>query len=195
MKRRIPDNTWVWYVLVPFFLLTGSCTSSKTVKNRQYDKGWKAIVQSEEWKNSVVANVDSRPAEKRGFYTVATDVEIAGNHDLLGLEFDAVFRKKYHSLVLRAYFKIITQAQKMEGRLKREYESKTLEQEKQKYIAHKNMLEGLRSWNIFNENRTADLDFFKRENIRRVHSMYENDVADDVMIRFLMYRLADLYHK
>lgn len=167
-------------------------------------------MQSQEWQNSFTASVDTKATENTGFYIIATDVEIGGEEDVLGREYTIDFRKKYHSLVLRAYFKVITQAERMNGRLEQEYASfqKGLSQEKsadkriskvaalkeQQYRAHKNMLEGLRSWNVFNENRTADLDFFKRENIRVVHQMLERGKDDATAIRFLIYRLADLYH-
>ncbi len=211
MTKQLPKGTWVGYVLVPIFLGMGSCGSPRTALEKKYDKGWKEIMQSQEWQNSFTASVDTKPIKNAGFYVIATDVEIGGEEDVLGREYSRDFRKKYHSLVLRSYFKVITQAERMNSRLEQEYaffkkgislektenahSSKERDLREQRYLAHKTMLEGLRSWNVFNENRTADLDFFKRENIGDVHKMYEQGKADDALIRFLIYRLADLYHR
>ncbi len=210
MTKQLPKGTWVWYVLAPLFLCTGSCTTKRSALEKKYDKGWKEIMQSQEWQNSFTASVDTQIPEGTGFYVIATDVEIGGEEDALGREYSIDFRKKYHSLVLRAYFKVIIQAERMNGRLEQEYKlfqkSKSLvdpsnkknlkvaDRKEQRYRSHKNMLEGLRSWNVFNENRTADLDFFKRENIQVVHEMNERGKEEETIIRFLIYRLADLYH-
>jgi hypothetical protein len=56
------------------------------------------------------------------------------------------------------------------------------------------MLEGLKSWKAFNEYGSDDLDFFLSENLPRAHSMHSNGRGDEEILRYLVYRLADLYH-
>ena len=88
----------------------------------------------------------------------------------MSLDMEGVFNKRYGSLVSRAYFKIISEAEKADGRITGEYEqwkekqnNSTLKKDKavkkeselalKRYKAHKKMLEGLKSWNIFSENQ------------------------------------------
>ena len=197
--------------IVLSILFLGSCAPSKTNYNRKYNRVWKQIVKSEEWKNSLLASNTIRLSENPDPYTGLPNEGIIGGEDLSGLEIGAGFRKKYHSLVSRAYFKIITEAEKADLQLEKEYRrwntgadldgsgtdlanNGKLEMVNRRYHAHKEMLRGLKSWNIYSENRTDDLKFFKKEYIKPVHEMYQNGKDDTFMIDFLVYRLADLYH-
>ena len=121
------------------------------------------------------------------------------------------FEKRYHYLVARAYFKLLSEAQKSERKLRTEYERYEMKNEKlngrqknilqnklsqaeSKYQAHREMLTGLRSWNLFSENRTGDMFYFMAENEERIYKMYEGKLAEDKMVTYLIYKLADLYH-
>lgn len=124
---------------------------------------------------------------------------------------NASFEKKYHYLVARAYFKLLSEAQKAERKLKGQYEQYTLEKEnfnrgksssfqnklsvvQRKYEAHRAMLSGLKSWNLFSEDRTGDMFYFMVENEDRIFQMYRGDISEAKMVKFLIYKLADLYH-
>jgi hypothetical protein len=121
------------------------------------------------------------------------------------------FEKRYHYLVARAYFRLLSDAQKSERKLKAQYERYRFENEKYgrgesavfqrklllahtKYNAHRAMLRGLKSWNLFSEDRTGDMFYFMMENEDRIFQMYGNDMSEDKMVKYLIYKLADLYH-
>ncbi len=121
------------------------------------------------------------------------------------------FDKRYHYLVARAYFRLLSDAQKAERKLKAQYEryrfdnvkynrsnsavyQRKLALAEQKYSAHKAMLRGLKSWNLFSENRTGDMFYFMMENENRIFQMYDREISEDKMVKFLIYKLADLYH-
>jgi len=121
------------------------------------------------------------------------------------------FGKKYHYLVARAYFKLLAEAQKSERKLRTEFERYSFENEKFnregnqtfqkklnlayiKYKAHSAMLSGLKSWNLFSEDRTGDMFYFMAENEDRIFQMYRGKLAEDKMVKYLIYKLADLYH-
>ncbi len=130
-------------------------------------------------------------------------------NDSLSNEKNSAFTEKYNSLVSRAYFKIIVEAERADIRLGEEYkhmysayEANTLNpdtQEKfvktyEKFLAHRRMLKGLKSWRVFSEYRTGDLEYFKAENYDELLRMHQNGSNDHAMIKVLMYKLADLYH-
>lgn len=135
--------------------------------------------------------------------------EIAINNDSLALAENPKFAKKFNALVSRAYFKIIVEAERADIRLVEEYkrmygayEANTLNpgSEKKfvktykKFLAHRRMLAGLKSWRIFSEYRTGDLDYFKAENYDEILEMYQRGTNEQTMVKVLMYKLADLYH-
>jgi len=121
------------------------------------------------------------------------------------------FEKRYHYLVARAYFRLLSEAQKSERKLKAQYEkyisdevsydrkgNKIIKNKvvlaQKKYEAHRSMLIGLRSWNLFSEDRTADMLFFMKENEDRVLKMHKKELPEHKVVKYLIYRLADLYH-
>jgi len=117
------------------------------------------------------------------------------------------FEKKYHSLVSRAYFKLISEAREAERRLRIESERYYITNQKShkttkdvkkgadlRYKAHSEMLSGLVSWNLLSENRTGDMLYFMAENEERIFKMYRGNLSEDKMINYLIYKLADLYH-
>lgn len=127
-----------------------------------------------------------------------------------GTKTNATFKKKYHYLVARAYFRLLSEAQKSERKLKAEFNQYTVEsdmarqqnnslQEKleltqKKYEAHRAMLFGLKSWNLFSDDRTGDMFYFMVENEDRIFQMHQREISETKMVKFLIYRLADLYH-
>lgn len=190
-------------VLLLIVLSVGSCSSSKTNYKRKYAKAWKKVIKSEAWKNSLMVENNTSSHQNVEFYSSIESMTL--------FDADTEFMKNYHSLVSRAYVKIIAEAENANDRLKSEYENWNSKKEdpnvgkdakfkksfhliNKKYHAHREMLEGLRSWNIFSEYGTDDLEFFKRENLKEVHSMIQKGKSDYAIIGFLVYKLADLYH-
>lgn len=188
-----------------------SCSSSKSNYQREYTRVWKEIIKSEAWKNSLLTKNDEIQTSDSDFYATNTDTGIAEDRFTANIDMEALFDKRYNSLVSRAYFKIISEAENADTRLKAEFDrwnsmqqntslkkdhafKKKYETVIQRYNAHKKMLAGLKSWNIFSDFRSNDLDFFKAENKNEIHKMYQNGSTEDNMINFLVYRLADLYH-
>ncbi len=121
------------------------------------------------------------------------------------------FKKKYHYLVARAYFKLLAQSQRTDNKLKGELnwylaknERENLQddtdfQEKialanKKLNINRRMLFGLRSWNLFSKNKTGDMFYFMAENELQIFQMYSNNAEGDEIIKYLMYKLADVYH-
>ena len=119
------------------------------------------------------------------------------------------FVKKFNSLVSRAYFKLLVEAERADIRLGTEYQRLYAKNEDKmddvhiqkeftlvynRFLAHRRMLSGLKSWRIFSEDRTGDLEYFKKEYHEVIYEMYQNKSSEDEMVAYLMYRLADLYH-
>ena len=119
------------------------------------------------------------------------------------------FIKKFNSLVSRAYFKLIVEAERADIRLVNEYKRLYAKNEDKmddlviqeeftlvykRFLTHRRMLSGLKSWRVFSEDRTGDLEYFKKEYRETIYKMYRNKASEDTMVAFLMYRLADLYH-
>lgn len=141
--------------------------------------------------------------------TYSFENHIVVNNDSLSTIENPKFAKQYNALVTRAYFKIIVEAERADIRLSEEYkqmysdyEANTLnpEMEKkflktyEKFLAHRKMLSGLKSWRVFSEYRTGDLEYFKAENFQELLRMQQSGSSEFAMIKVLMYKLADLYH-
>lgn len=191
-------------------LLLESCAVTGTNYKREYSKVWKKTIQSEAWKISMVED-NYLPAKPDGLYT-STDQPDRGLFAVVPRKgASAIFEKKYYLLVTRAYFKIISEAEAADGRLKAEYitwSAQAREQQdlsskaskhgmevvRRKYEAHREMLEGLKSWNILSEFGTDDLRFFMAEHRDRVLQMYHVGQGEKRIVYYLVYQLADLYH-
>lgn len=186
------------------------CSSSKNKYQKAYNMVWKEMIQSEAWKNSLVANHTKTVSETTDFYSSTADVVLTSSNASTSLNREAL-PEKYNDLVSRAYFKIIVQAEKANDQLKKEFDywnSETVKENikkdkdfkqnqalvNKKYTAHKAMLEGLKSWNIFSENRSGDLDFFKAENEMETYRMLQLGESEERIVNLLVYKLADLYH-
>lgn len=125
----------------------------------------------------------------------------------LGAVSNPEFEKKYHYLVARSYFKLLAEAHKSERKLKKEVERYSLANEEpdkkqnrtssivnKKYQAHRAMVSGLNSWNLFSEDRTGDMFYFMAENEDVIYKMYRENLPEEKMVNYLIYKLADLYH-
>lgn len=175
------------------------CGASQTHYQREYAKVWKELIKSQAWQESLLASNTENTEE---LYT-SNDNEVLLANDA---KIEAGFEDRYQALVSKAYFKIITEAEKADARISADYKllqddelsisiSKKQEHEiTKKYEAHKAMLSGLKSWNIFSEDRSGDLDYFKIENEGAILRMIQSGDADHQMVNYLIYKLADLYH-
>ncbi len=164
-----------------------------------YRDVWQEVVNSPEWQ----ASLDPQ------------QVDSTGQHDYLpfgaeekkgSVSMDQEFIARYHSLVNQAYFRLITQAEAADARIQEAYRKarkeynqgliteNILEQARERYKAHALMLEVLKSWKAFKKERTADLEFFKAENIIDVYDLLQAGEPDEAVIEHLMLELADLYH-
>ncbi|MEH6513732.1 hypothetical protein [Maribacter arcticus] len=175
------------------------CGASQTHYQREYAKVWKELIKSQAWQKSLHAN----NTENTEALYASNDNEVLLANDA---KIEAGFEDRYQALVSKAYFKIITEAEKADARISADYKllqddelsisiSKKQEHEiTKKYEAHKAMLSGLKSWNIFSEDRSGDLDYFKIENEGAILRMIQSGDADHQMVNYLIYKLADLYH-
>lgn len=193
------------------FIIVG-CATPNSDFNKRYKEEWKKVIKSQAWNDALGYEEELASSEAEEIYT---DKLINAKHTEVdyttAIRSDVEFNKKFHSLISRAYFKIIMEAEKADERLKQEFDY--LNNQKQegvnkenpnfkeqlnlvtkKYHAHSEMLEGLKAWNIFSEQRTGDLEFFKKENVNTVYGKYQMGEAEDAIIGFLVYQLADLYH-
>jgi len=201
MKR----NYITWTGIITCSLLFLSCGVTQSKYQRKYNKVWKEMIQSQAWKDSFK---NTSGEEITPLYASADDNSIAPEE--APFKYEAIFEKRYQSLVSRAYFKIITEAEKADARIAAQYKliteseadeqssSKSFKDKKEaigkRYKAHRAMLEGLKSWNIFSENRTGDLSYFKDENRGHIKRLLTNGADSEKMVNFLVYKLADLYH-
>lgn len=157
-----------------------------------------------------MAKIIGKQAQEQELY-VSTDNEMILIEEPGEIKNNTLFEKDYQSLVSRAYFKIITEAEKADARISSEYRMLQEQEENnpsridkqfkrrkelvaKKYNAHKAMLGGLKSWNIFSENKSGDLDYFKAENREAVSKMKADGEGNAQIVNYLIYKLADLYH-
>lgn len=186
---------FVLFIVYCLLLLTlGSCSSNKY--QRTYRIAWKQVVNSPEWQASLASNTK---AEQKFQQASLSGMD---NNNLEALPMDKAFIERYHRLVSRAYFKIIAEAEKSDSQIKESYEQLLAKEgppeevalAKRRYRAHTSMLEGLKSWNAFSEDATADIEFFKAEHVVKAHEMLQKGQAEEDVVRYLMLEMADLYH-
>lgn len=211
MAKNVLGSILLGICSVFVLALPVSCSSSKTKYQREYTRVWKEYIKSEAWKNSLLSGNPEKQTRNTELYVTNMDAGIAEDRFTSNIDMEVLFDKRFNSLVSRAYFKIISEAEQADVRLKAEYDRWNIMQQNKglkkdhafkkeyetvirRYNAHKEMLEGLKSWNIFSDFRSNDLDFFKAENKDEVRKMYQNGSSENNMINFLVYRLADLYH-
>ena len=202
MKVFIHNHLWI-----PLGLLTilGSGCKSAQSTNDRYEAAWEKIVSSEEWESSLhqseVLQLSAESNQNDNW--LSSDPVVEKTKD--------PFNSRYDSWVNQAYFKIISEAEAADARIKSEWdrfiaenpEAATSSDEnvrkimalyKKKYKSHKIMLEGLKSWNSFDNYGSDDLVFFKEEYENIVQAMYRDGRPEKDIVGYLVYKLADLYH-
>ncbi|MRI01237.1 hypothetical protein GH721_11910 [Kriegella sp. EG-1] len=189
----------------------GSCSITKSTSDGVYAEAWQKVLKSQAWKDALVSEEHNDNSREQEFYASSDEEVIIADYtnenNIIKPNFDA----RYDELVRTAYVRIIAQAEKADERLEKEYilrNAVALNKQKKKskefiekldrvnkrYHAHREMLEGLKSWNIFSTYGTDDLDFFKNENQAVVKEMFQQGKGEAAVINFLIYQLADLYH-
>lgn len=196
-------------LLLLTFLVIGSCWGQDSSSDI-YDEAWQVVLNSQEWKDSLEDEVSNATSDEQYLYA-SNDNEVIVVDDAIKIDSNSNFDIKYEILVRRAYLKVIAEAEKADTRLEREYilrnatalkkgRKRTLEFEQKlelvnkRYHAHRKMIEGLKSWNIFSEYGTNDLDFFMAENQGAVQEMLQKGRKEAAITKYLIYKLADLYH-
>lgn len=210
MGKKILKSTIHTIVLSGLLVLGTACSTSKDAYTVRYERAWKEVLKSSAWQEAL-RNENPLVADNTDFYASTDDMEIASGPSVSDIPYDDGFTDRYDFLVHRAYAKIIAEAEMADSRLEREYlnwntknknepekESKGFKKQtsdvNKRYHAHRKMLEGLKSWNIFSEFGTDDLDFFKVEHAAEVRKMIQNGQGEGSVVGFLVYKLADLYH-
>lgn len=197
-------------VLLILVCLPMGCAPSKNYE-RAYRRAWRKIVNSQAWRDALVSHYSEGSAQADVYYPLPS---VYDNTDLKAFaegRIDEEFLDTYQSLVFRAYFRTIAEAEKADARIYEAYSSlraqrnlrenrrdtafmKSLELAKNRYQAHREMLEGLKSWKAFNEYGSDDLDFFLKEHLSPAFTMHQQGKGQEAILRYLVYRLADLYH-
>ena len=194
-------------LFIALTLLIGFIFQSCKVFDRgsdPYDDAWEEVMDSGSWD----ASLQAAPVGSEGEPHFA----IPSYSPLESARANPEFVKKYPAMVSRAYFRLIAEAMDADQHIAKSYQdlyrrsnftqgstNPRLQEEFQKaekrFLAHREMLEGLRSWNAFNDYGSDDLDFFLQEELEVSYDKYERGVQEDQLIDYLMRRLADLYHK
>ncbi|MDF4201331.1 hypothetical protein PXD56_00090 [Maribacter sp. SA7] len=199
MKTLIRRITSVTLIAAAAIIGLNSCGLSKTHYQREYAKVWKEYLKSEAWKQSLIT--DNTYAKDDLYASADSETALADDNNM-----ESGFHSKYESLVSRAYFKIITEAEKADAQITADYQllndsgatekvdKKKIQAVTNRYEAHKAMLSGLKSWNIFSDDRSGDLDYFKAEHEIEIQNMINGGESDTQIVNYLIYKLADLYH-
>ncbi|MFH6603183.1 hypothetical protein ACEZ3G_06835 [Maribacter algicola] len=194
-----------------FLVFLASCGTSKNTYEVRYEKAWKEVLKSQAWRDALRQDNGPLTAENNDFYASTDETEIVSGPAVDNKVYVDGFADKYDFLVHRAYAKIIAEAEMADSRLEKDYldwntqanlaeaqKDKSIRQKleavNERYKAHRKMLEGLKSWNIFSEFGTDDLDFFKAEHADEVRQMLQKGHGEGNVVGFLVYKLADLYH-
>ncbi|MGC1513945.1 MAG: hypothetical protein WA810_00080 [Maribacter sp.] len=199
MKRLFNALRGSGCIVLLYIASLSSCAVTESRHTREYTKVWRKLIKTKAWQESLMAN--NAVSEAEIYATIDSD-----RFDGIVLKSTTRFDAKYQSLVSRAYFKIITEAEKADARISAEYkllqtwklnfkaDQRKITEITRKYEAHRAMLNGLKSWNIFGDNRTGDLDYFKKENEDAIQRMIGEGVTNDQIVNYLIYKLADVYH-
>lgn len=185
--------------------LAAGCSSLKQEAD-PYNEAWEALLSSQRWEETLTAEDGSQEPDGVVFYAVPDFV----SHNDPGV--DPAFADLYPKLVSRAYFRLIAEALEADRRVYAAYRAlladsqqpenwgsqrlqRELETARRRFLAHRRMLEGLRSWKAFNRFGSDDLDFFMQEQLRPSFALHRKGAADGRIVDYLMTELADLYHK
>ncbi|NNK30070.1 MAG: hypothetical protein HKP04_04360 [Flavobacteriaceae bacterium] len=211
--HKIPIQNSILVLLLGGVLLFSGCGISKKRKyQREYRRLWKEIIQSQAWKDALRSSktfsyVDS---ELRYIASDPSDLKMTFLPDTERTR--EVFEREYGGWVKKAYYRIISEAEKADAGIKADYEDLLLKRRegesgddpefrdtlllaKRRYQAHSKMLKGLKSWKAFDEFGSDDLDFFSAENKKLVYELFRTGQKETTIVAYLMYKLADLYHK
>jgi hypothetical protein len=190
-----------------YFLLAGLAFTSCSVIQKSsdpYSDAWEEVLESRSWNASLEYHPEASDQREKQY-------AIPSYQPLQSVTVDPEFLKRYPALVSRAYFRLIAEAMDSDRKVAKSYQElyrrsrqpesrndpvlqREYETARKRYIAHREMLEGLRTWNAFNEYGSDDLDFFMQEQLEAAYDRYERGVKEDLLVDYLMRRLADLYH-
>ncbi|KKO06067.1 hypothetical protein LCGC14_0070800 [marine sediment metagenome] len=199
MRKLIKKITMAVLTAIAAIICLNSCGLSKTHYQREYAKVWKEHIKSQAWEESLIANNSYSNVDL--YASTGSDVPLAEDDVVV-----SGFNTTYESLVSKAYFKIITEAEKADAKISADYkllhdneamvkvDKRKVQTITKRYEAHKAMLSGLKSWNIFSEDRSGDLEYFKAENRIEIQKMLSDGESDNQIVNYLIYKLADLYH-
>lgn len=205
MKMRpiqLPSVLWVLSGL----LACSSCSSLQPTEEDPYQKTWEQRLQSEDWDQSLATPVRSTARPADAHYALPELDQIRDRN------VPPEFVQAYPRLVSRAYFRLIAEALDADREIGATYQRTYLEAKKdsnkgderiqqayetakRRYEAHRQMLEGLRSWRAFHKYGSDDLEFFLEEQLRASYALFRKGATEDRIIGHLMTQLADLYHK
>lgn len=203
--KMIPKPTYGLVGIVLALLFLSGCSGLPREEDR-YADAWSIVVGSPEWNESLTRRVGQISPDHPAYYA------LPGIKDLDSTEVDPHFLDTYPKLVSRAYFRLIAEAREADFRVRTAYQQLYLEAHReenrnnqamqrecetarQRFVAHRRMLEGLVSWRSFHQFGSDDLDYFLKEQLRESYGMYRQGRNEDQIIAYLMTRLADLYHK
>jgi hypothetical protein len=203
MKMGINRSRIFGYSVLAALLASGCSTLPSGTAD--YVDAWEEVVESSRWQ----ASLEEPPGTPSGTPSYFALPEFSPQE---ATQASPEFIQRYPVLVSRAYFRLISEAMEVDQEVARSYselyrearspenqDSERLQEEfrtaERRFIAHREMLEGLRSWNAFSRYGSDDLDFFLQEEFDPTYQKYERGVKEDDLVDYLMRRLADLYHK
>ena len=122
------------------------------------------------------------------------------------------FLAAYDQWIYEAYLKLIVEAEKIDYDINNEYmailaqvntynrqeDKDELVLIEKKYTAHKEMLFGLRKWDLKLEDiktSEGELKKLKETYLSKVYIMFKNNKSESSIINYIEVRLADIYHK
>jgi len=121
------------------------------------------------------------------------------------------FLDKYDEWIYIAYLKLIQEGEQINSEINQEYttlkakvntykEEEDIEKLKvieQKFESHTDMLISIKKWNLTPEeirNPKGELKKLKDRYLRKIYTMYQDEVPENKIINYIEVRLADLYH-
>ncbi|WP_282078943.1 hypothetical protein [Aquimarina algiphila] len=124
------------------------------------------------------------------------------------------FAEFYNKKIYESYVKLVNEAREIDRQIRDEFtvlsarinsaeekDPEDLEKQKileKRYESHTELLQSLLKWNLKLkdiENPEGDIKLLKKRNASKVFTMYQNEVSEEKIIKFIEIRLADLFHK
>ncbi|WP_445383341.1 hypothetical protein [Robiginitalea sp. IMCC43444] len=195
----------IFILCLSFQLLLG-CGGLKQQED-PYAEAWQEVIRSRQWEQASVSAAMADERDSPEFYALPS-VKMTEVRP----EASPVFLDRYPKLVSRAYFRLIAEAIEADRRVTMAFQELYAESSKEenknkrrvqrdfetarrRFVAHRKMLEGLRSWNAFHDYGSDDLDFFLKEQFPDAYKFYQKGASEERIVEFLMNELADLYHE